>query len=209
MGEKSLQLATLPFIMCVNVRLRLTSLRALRDSPYCGKKILTRLVLSILVRLTTYDLLLAVFPWPRAEREFCTSADWIVSSPYLSHPSLHCLTSQSLGEDRTQGGDKQEELRPAVDRDDGHVQECFATSLVEITLSQDFFLHSILALTAFHKAHTHRPSFRLEREISAAHIHHTSALHSFSQRSTPRIAMLFSAVQLCYLSHRWRDYVMI
>jgi hypothetical protein len=81
--------------------------------------------------------------------------------------------------------------------DDGHVRECFGTSLVEIALRHEFLLHAVLALAAFHKAyllqeqeqlsdesHGLGPLFGLETYMLAAHTHHTSALHSFSQRIT-------------------------
>ena len=72
-----------------------------------------------------------------------------------------------------------------------HIQQCLSTSFVEVGLRHDFPLHAILALSAFHKAHQQRESataelapFTTDRYISTAHIHHASALHTFTQKIT-------------------------
>ena len=64
------------------------------------------------------------------------------------------------------------------------IQECITTSLIEVGLQHDFLLHAILALSAFHKVHLQQPPTRSstpDQYVLAAHMHHTSALHIFSQ----------------------------
>lgn len=68
--------------------------------------------------------------------------------------------------------------------DRASIQKCIKTSFVEVGLRHDFLLHAILALSAFHKIHQQQQpanSSTADRYILAAHMHHTSALHGFSQ----------------------------
>jgi hypothetical protein len=65
--------------------------------------------------------------------------------------------------------------------DHEQMQECIATSLVEVGLQHDFLLHAILALSAFHLQQTSKGPSSPDQYILAAHTHHTRALQKFSQ----------------------------
>ncbi|CZR50185.1 uncharacterized protein PAC_00057 [Phialocephala subalpina] len=64
------------------------------------------------------------------------------------------------------------------------LREFYRTTYVQEAFAYDYFIHSILAVSAFHHVHQHRrsgASAGLEKYLIAAHTHHNTALRSFRQ----------------------------